>query len=182
MLNRGVMGWQQQAGRALVHGLCSQWDTNKWGILCAPFASSSILFLGGWQNGSPWRALLIQLELYMVPRPPFLYYYQSSGEHYTYACECTGVPYRDPELTGQWKDQVFACCLQLKHCLLWLHSVDLSDFSENTGFLKTIREVKELRVHLWKVMLLSSARNKGFLAAYWFSSVFRCSWQKGRTK
>lgn len=115
MLNRGVMGWQQQAGRALVHGLCSQWDTNKWGILRAPFASSSILFLTGWQNGSPWRALLIQLELYMVPRPPFRYYYKSSGERYTYACKCTGVLYKDPELTGQRKDQVFACCLQLKH-------------------------------------------------------------------
>lgn len=127
MLNRGVMGWQQQAGRALVHGLCSQWDTNKWGILWAPFASSSILFLSGWQSGSPWRALLIQLGLYMVPCPPFLYYLYSSGEHYTYVCECIGVLYTDPVLTGQMEDQAFALFLKLKQ--LWLHSVDLSDFT-----------------------------------------------------
>ncbi|KAK3549767.1 hypothetical protein QTP86_007752 [Hemibagrus guttatus] len=46
----------------------------------------SVLVCIGWQNGSPWRALLIQLGLDMVPCPPFLYYLYSSdpnalGQH-----------------------------------------------------------------------------------------------------
>lgn len=126
MLNRGVMGWQQQAGCALVHGLCSQWDTNKWGILRAPFSSSSILFLSGWQNGSPWRVLLIQLGLCMVPCPPFLCYLHSSGERHAYACECIRVLYRGPALTGQVKNQVL---VKPKHNQLWLYSVDFWDLT-----------------------------------------------------